>query len=148
MLKLESIPEVGKEYNFFDDGKISPSRHHKAKVLRVVPYDEEVIVNRFDYDLDQLVPTTLQSIHKEAVDAHRQGEYVTILNVGAGTLLGDPWLYAEETDYFIECSIPGYDDNNIWFARTVDGGWFSMDIQSSWQAGRLDVDNSIKLTWE
>lgn len=26
-----NIPEIGKEYYFFDDGKISPSRCYKAK---------------------------------------------------------------------------------------------------------------------
>lgn len=25
--------------------------------------------------------------------------------------------------------------------RTKNGGWFSINIQSSWQSGRLDVDN-------
>ena len=52
------------------------------------------------------------------------------------------WLYATETDYFIEASCPVYDDNYLWFARTKDGGWFSMNIQSWWQSGELDVDNT------
>lgn len=26
----------------------------------------------------------------------------------------------------------GYDENTIWFVRTVQGGWFSIDVQSSW----------------
>ena len=37
----------------------------------------------------------------------------------------------------------GYDENIIWFVRTVQGGWFSIDVQSSWQHGSLDVDGSI-----
>lgn len=37
----------------------------------------------------------------------------------------------------------GYDENIIWFVRTVQGGWFSIDVQSSWQSGSLDVDGSI-----
>ena len=37
----------------------------------------------------------------------------------------------------------GYDENIIWFVRTVQGGWFSIDVQSSWQSGYLDVDGSI-----
>ena len=36
-----------------------------------------------------------------------------------------------------------YDDNLIWFARDTSGGWFSMDIQSDWQSGRLDVDGKL-----
>ena len=53
------------------------------------------------------------------------------------------WLYSTETDYFIEASCPVYDDNNLWFARTKYGEWFSMDIQSWWQSGTLDVDGKI-----
>ena len=37
----------------------------------------------------------------------------------------------------------GYDENTIWFVRTVQGGWFSMDVQNTWQSGSLDVDGSI-----
>lgn len=120
---MKPVPEIGKEYYFFDDGKNSPSRCYKAKVLRIVPYKEEVLVDEYDYNTDQLIPTPIQEVHKGEVKAC-------------------DWLYAKETDYFIECSIPGYDEHNIWFARTKNGGWFSMDIQSSWQSGRLDIDNS------
>ncbi|MCH5167881.1 MAG: hypothetical protein J1F35_08385 [Erysipelotrichales bacterium] len=125
--KQVSIPEVGKEYLFFDDGKTSPSRIFKAKVLRVIPSNEEIIVEKYNSDIQWLVPTPIQKVHK-AEASHCD------------------WLFAEETDYFIECSIPKYDDNPIWFARTKDGGWFSMDIQSFWQGGRLDVDGLITET--
>ena len=122
-----SVPEVGKEYLFFDDGKTSPSRIFKAKVLRVIPYSEEVYVDKYYYDLGSLIPTSIQDVHKEEVEEC-------------------DWIYTSETDYFVECSIPKYDDNTIWFARTKDGGWFSMNIQSSWQSGRLDVDGLITET--
>ena len=48
-----------------------------------------------------------------------------------------PWLYEETTDYFIECSIPKYDSDSIWFVRTINGGWFSIDTTHSWMAGKL-----------
>lgn len=138
-----NIPEIGKEYYFFDDGKISPSRCYKAKVLRVVPYDERnEVFDVYDYDCDDKIPKSLKEIHKYEVDDHRQSENFVVLGKGS-TKPGEPWLYAEKTDFFVECAIPGYDENNIWFARTVEGGWFSMDIQSSWQGGKLDIDNSI-----
>lgn len=38
--KLQPVPEVGKEYHIFDDGKIKPSRHAIAKVLEVIPFNE------------------------------------------------------------------------------------------------------------
>ena len=31
--------EVGKEYNFFDDGKISTSRHYIAEVVDIIPIE-------------------------------------------------------------------------------------------------------------
>lgn len=34
------IPEVGKEYHIFDDGKIRPSRHYIAKILEVIPFED------------------------------------------------------------------------------------------------------------
>jgi len=53
------------------------------------------------------------------------------------------WIWNGYTDYFIGCYIPRYDDNIIWFARTKEGKWFSMDIQSWWQGGLLDVSNKL-----
>lgn len=125
--KKASIPEVGKEYIFFDDGKTSYSRIYKAKVLRVIPYSEKVYVDKYDYDTQGLISASIQEVHKEEAENFY-------------------WIYTPETDYFIECSIPKYDDNTIWFARTKDGGWFSMNIQTDWQSGRLDVDGLINET--
>ena len=54
------------------------------------------------------------------------------------------WIWNKTTDYIIACDIKDYDKNLIWFARTVDGGWFSMDVDNSWQGGRLDVDGELE----
>ena len=54
------------------------------------------------------------------------------------------WIWNKTTDYIIACDIKYYDNNLIWFARTVDGGWFSMDVDKSWQGGRLDVDGELE----
>ena len=54
------------------------------------------------------------------------------------------WIWNGITDYFIGCVIKEYDKNEIWFARTKEGGWFSLDIQSDWQCGVLDVDGELK----
>lgn len=112
------IPVLGKEYYFFDDGKISPSRCYKAKVTGIYPYKEKINVKVFDYDLNKYKEISIQEIHKK--DA--------------------PWLYAEKTDYFIKCEIKGYDENDVWFARTIHDDWFSMDVTDLWQSGYLDVD--------
>ena len=54
------------------------------------------------------------------------------------------WIWNNTTDYIIACDIKDYDKNLIWFARTVDGGWFSMDVDKSWQGGSLDVDGELE----
>ena len=54
------------------------------------------------------------------------------------------WIWNNTTDYIIACDIKDYDNNLIWFARTVDGGWFSMDVDKSWQGGRLDIDGKLE----
>lgn len=117
---MDKIPEVGKTYKFYDDGKRSPSRTYEATVIRIVSYDEEILVNKYNYEIDDFILTPIQEIHKEKVENRN-------------------WIFSKTTDYFVECEIPKYDDNTIWFARTKSGGWFSMDIQSGWQSGELDV---------
>ena len=54
------------------------------------------------------------------------------------------WIWNNTTDYIVACDIKDYDNNLIWFARTVDGGWFSMDVDKSWQGGRLDIDGELE----
>jgi hypothetical protein len=38
--KRQPVPEVGKEYHIFDDGKIRPSRHSITTIAEVIPFDE------------------------------------------------------------------------------------------------------------
>lgn len=35
---MKKIPDLGKEYNVFDDGKIKQSRLYKVKVIEVIPF--------------------------------------------------------------------------------------------------------------
>lgn len=37
---LDPVPEVGKRYHFFDDGKSSPSRHYIFEVTAVTPFNK------------------------------------------------------------------------------------------------------------
>ena len=126
----QEVPQVGKQYHFFDDGKITPSRHSIATVTRVVPFSEanSIIVKAREWDLEIDDPIYVDK---------------PITEVWKNNVIEHDWIMNTETDYLIECSIPDYDENLIWFARDTSGGWFSMDIQSSWQAGRLDVDGKL-----
>ena len=126
--KLEPIPEVNEVYHFWDDGKSSPSRHYICKCERVIKPKEakKIIFDLLKYpngtkaDTPIAYKKSLYDIWKELVKEHY-------------------WLMAEDTDAFVEISCPKYDENNLWAARTKFGGWFTLDIQSSWQGGEIDV---------
>lgn len=120
--KVELPVEVGKRYHFFDDGKTSPSRHYIATVDEVITSDEAK--NRY-------------------LEDYRDGVIRSLYDIWKGEVEDSSFLYASETDFFIRCSIPKYDEYPIWFVRTKDNRFFSIDVQSGWQSGRLDIDNSI-----
>lgn len=109
---LQPVPEGGKEYHIFDDGKISPSRHFIAKVDEVIPFaqcaDPESELNK---------------AWKENVEECY-------------------WLFAKETDYFVKAT-SSYDANPLFFVRTTDGGWFSIDYPNVWMGARLDIDGKL-----
>ena len=53
--KLQPVPEVGKEYNAFDDGKIRPSRLEHVKIVEVIPFDkaDEVLLNTWKQEVEE-----------------------------------------------------------------------------------------------
>lgn len=108
---LQPIPEVGKEYHIFDDGKIRPSRHYIAKIVKLI-YPEDA------YEI-----TALYKAWQEQVEECY-------------------WLFAKETDYFVVAE-SDYDKDLIYFVRTTDGGWFSIDYPGCWMGARLDIDGSL-----
>ncbi len=130
---MKDIPKVGERYPLFDDGKLHSTRLYYGEVLRVITPEEaatemvphlEQIKEGFSKDSYGLVDRSLVDVWKYEV----QQCY---------------WLFATETDLFVEVTAPEYDEHNLWFVRTKDGGWFSMDIQSDWQTSELDVDGSL-----
>lgn len=120
------IPNVGEFIHFWDDGKVGLGRHYICKIERVILPSEadKIILKTYDHDLEMWLEEDLKSIWKFERDNH-------------------DWLYANETDVFIEASCPKFDKDNLWFVRTKEGGFFSMDIQNSWQGGQLDTEETI-----
>lgn len=109
---LQPVPEVGKEYHIFDDGKINPSGHYLAKVVELIsPEDAKEITNLID---------TWNSEKAEC-----------------------DWLFAEASDYFVRAKADKYDLDSLYFVRTKDGGWFSLDFPHIWMGVRLDIDGSL-----
>jgi uncharacterized protein (DUF736 family) len=134
------VPTKGKQYHFFDDGKIRESRHYMATVVdKITPEQAKDIYMNYQ---GMNISVSLYTIWREEIDSHRQSKNFKVLTSGSMEV-GAPWLYAEKTDYFIKCSIPDYDENDVWFVRTVDGGWFSLNTVDTWMAGRLDVTGSL-----
>ena len=113
--KLQPAPEVGKEYHIFDDGKIKPSRHYIAKILEVIPFEK-------DYIIDDPIATVAVAWREHVLEYE--------------------FLFAQETDYFIKAE-SRFDKNPLYFVRTLDGGWFSIDYPNGWMGARLDIDGSL-----
>ena len=52
----KNLPIVGKEYHFFDDGKISNSRHYIAKVIELIPIEEAKKIYGISFNsMDEIV---------------------------------------------------------------------------------------------
>jgi len=128
---LKPIPEIGKQYHFFDDGKISFSRHSIATVVEILTIEQAKhrTFNIWDRDIID----AKENIYK--AECHSKSLY----DLWKEEVVRCYWLFAPETDVFLCCAIPEYDECLIYFARTKYGEWFSLDIQSSWQGGRLDI---------
>jgi hypothetical protein len=125
------VPQVGEKLHFFDDGKVSDSRHYMAIVTHVLTPEQ---AKRMYVDKRAFCES-----HSIEFDCNSK---LSLLDIHAEEVKNTDWLFADQTDYFIACSIPEFDDHIIWFVRTKDShqSWFSMDIQSNWQGGYLDVD--------
>lgn len=137
-MKQTSIPEIGKKYHFFDDGKCSDSRHYIAECVNMITPKEAKKVTFTFGEGDEQYTTNLWTLWKKQCEEcrNKKGSFLEVL----GADKQGYWLYSPETDYFICCKVNDYDDNLLWFVRTVKGRWFSLDIQSDWQSGELDVD--------
>jgi len=109
--KFQPVPEVGKEYHIFDDGKLSMSRHYTATIQKLI-YPEEA------YEITDLYKAWEEQV-RECY-----------------------WLFAQDTDYFIMAK-SNFDSEPLYFVRTVDGGWFSIDYPNVWMGARLDIDGSL-----
>ena len=136
------IPLLGYNYHFFDDGKMSPSRHYIATVVDIIPFDK---IGTIQYE-DLLGPERREKYLAELKKGECE-EGPSLLEVWEDEVHHCDWIYTKETDFIIKCSIPEYDENPIYFARTIDkgngNGWFSMDTVDGWQSGQLDVDCSL-----
>ena len=133
---MEPIPNIGDIHNFFDDGKIRESRHYTAKIIEIITPEDAKQIKIDRHQLNQH-DASLYEIWRHEVNDHRTSKNFIVLGKGVSSEPGSPWCYAENTDFFIKCSIPDYEDDDVWFVRHVDGGWFSLNTANGWMSGRL-----------
>ena len=115
------IPEVGKFYHFWDDGKCGVSRHYIAKCEEIIPIESAETYLIADQYHNKISLLKLWVKEKKHVN----------------------WIFSPKTDVIIRCSIPKYDKYDIFFARDKNDGWFSFCTTGWWQGGQLDIDGQI-----
>ena len=112
-MNKQPLPELGKRYHFFEDGKSGPSRHYIIEITEIIPFEEMIdgeLLDIYDAEVKEA-----DFLYAPETDYFIYGRKV----------LSDNTLDTE--DEFI-------------FIRTNYGGWFSF---GHWfEDGQLDVDNS------
>ena len=119
---LAPIPKKGETYYFYLCGKIKIKDEFEAIIEQVIPYEEgeQYCVRQYYAELEDVVETPILDIWLENQDSTF-------------------WLLAETTDYIIEASIPNLTPCKIYFARTIDGEWYSLEVNTPRHLGLLDV---------
>ena len=119
---LAPIPKKGETYWFYLCGKIKIKDEFEAIVEQVIPFAEcdTYFVRQYYAELEDIVETAVMDIWLE-----NQDEMF--------------WLLAEMTDYIIEVSIPNLTPAKVYFARTTDGEWYSLEVNTPRHLGLLDV---------
>lgn len=124
---LINKPQIGDKFIFLDDGKWGQSRRHIAFITRVLGFN----------DCDNII----KAVQCENEVGEIIKEHINLRDAIQNNINNDVKyqpIYTKTPDKVIECYIPSYDENLIYFIKTYDNkGWFSCDIESFWQSGRL-----------
>lgn len=129
---MKNLPIEGKYYNFFENGLVSPSTHFICRVERIIPIEESqatLFLEYCDLETGECYRDKLWNIWVDNKDLY-------------------PNIFSESTDCFIECSCPKFEEELLYLARTINGGWFSMNIQNKYQLGELDITGELSKTLE
>ena len=122
-MNKQILPELGKRYHFFEDGKSGPSRHYIVEITEIIPFEEMI-----DEELLDTYNTEVE-----------EGDFLYAPET-------DYFVYGRKV---LPNNILDMDDEFI-FVRTNYGGWFSF---GHWfEDGQLDVNsskyNAIAEYWE
>ena len=111
-MNKQVLPEVGKRYHFFEDGKSGPSRHFIIEVTNIIPFEnitDGELLDAYDAEVEEC-----DFLYAPETDYFIYGRKV----------LEDNTL----------------DEEDFIFIRTDYGGWFSFG--HLFDDGLLDVDSS------
>ena len=112
---LDPVPEKGKRYHFFDDGKTGPSRHYIVEVVDVIPF----------WSLKALKYHHTWCKEKKHCD----------------WLYANKTDYFVITKGVYQHGQKPVSDDTLVYCRTHGGGWFSFG--RFWYDGELDVTGEI-----
>ena len=107
--KLQPVPEVGKEYRAFDDGKIRPSRLEVVKITELIPFDkaDEELINEWKQNVEECY-----WLYATETDYFAKGEW------------------DDETSYFVRTEDGGWFSLGFWASRLdADGSLYEKMIE-------------------
>ena len=130
---FEPAPMIRDKHSFFDDGKMYKSRHYIAEVIDVITIED---AKNIQLEYENFFEDCIWGLDEDQIGEIGIEFNPTLYNVWLMHKYCSDFLFAPETDLFVCCKIPGYGDC-VWFARTLDGGWFSLDVSNKWLEGRL-----------
>lgn len=135
MNKLGQYLEIGKEYYFYDDGKISTSRQYKVRITDIIPFSEAK---------NRVYCVTGKDIINQL--SRYNFETPTYDKIWENAKIDHPWIFYKDTDYIV---IARYvKDNPSWFTSEnydmlfgqSNYGWYTFD---DYYNGRLDYDGRL-----
>ena len=125
------LPEIGKDYYVYDDGKIKPSREYKIKIVNII--DTKNLPNDIRNDWEDAVINL----------------YWLFLAKEGKVIVGE--IIVNDNNYD-DVEIDNNDDKDNesptyeYFAKTIDGGWFSFTSNEEVfiGGGRLDITGKLR----
>lgn len=126
METLQPVPKLGEKYWFYADDRIKIETEHLAEIVGIYTLKEadKKLVYIYESHAQELVGYPLLDLWNDEIPLAF-------------------WILSDETDYIIEAKIPDLCPQNVYFARTVDGGWHAFEVYSSLQFGILDVTENL-----
>lgn len=135
---MRRVPKVGEILPAFDDGKVSPSRLYETEITEVIPFNAAKDIKVYGIDRD----------FTDALGEVTYRDDISLIDAWERDKKEIYWLFADETDYFIRAKVVGDVYEDQWFARTKDGGWFSMEIANYMVGASLDSDMVLFNGWK